>query len=1027
MTCSGCGATAAEAARFCPQCGRPLEGGRGHACAVCGAVIPEAARYCTACGAASPPAATGAADGGRVVSALQRLMPREYVEQLLAARGRVSGERRVITILFFDVKGSTALAEDLDPEEVMEIMNEAFAVLLEPVYRHEGTLARLMGDGILCFFGAPIAHEDDPVRACHCALDILAAARRYAERLERERGLTGFAVRVGIHTGLVVVGEVGADLRVEYTAMGDAVNLAARMEAAAEPGTARITEQTYRLLRGRFACEDLGPTEVRGRSRPVRALRLLGPAPAGGIDGNLEGEVALRAALVGRDAEMEEFRQALAGLRSGRGGRLVILGEAGVGKSRLLREARERAGDGIAWCEGRCLPDTEGTSHWLARDVVRRMLGLSPLVPAAEAVLALRRELAASLPERADEALPFLASVLELPLEGELRARVAHLEPEALQAGIAGALRGILGGRAQLSPLVAVLEDLHWIDPSSLRLLESLLPLTDEAPLLLVLVYRGGEGAIRGLHPRLESDGRLSSRILRLAPLAPEESERLVGNLLGTRGVPAEVLRLVLSRAEGNAFYLEELLRALLGGDGLELHVGPARLAGPAGGRPVPDTLQGVIMARIDRLGSDEKRLLQTASVLGRAFALALLERVMERPAGAPPLAESLEGLRRRGFLLRSGEPGAQGPPVAAAPGEFVFRHALTQEVAYGSLLRSERRDLHRRTGEAIEVLVPDRVGEIPLVLADHFEKGGVRDRAFHYLVRAAEAAARVNGNQEAGDCYRRALALAAEPRPGGAAPDPLSPRALALANEGLADVHYRMGEYEPAMQALADALPLHEDPVGRAAVQRKRGQVCEKRGCHAEARAWFEAGLQEMQGADAEIETARIYTGLSLVHYHEGRLNHAVMVGEMALAAMRRLGDTRGVAQAAGTLGISYGVLGDWEVAIGHLTECLTLSEQLSDAYGLATVHNNLGLAWHRRGDAARAVQHFAKSAALFESLGNRHGLARACDNLSEAHLVLGDEAESQRHLERAVTLLADLSVAGSEIQPELWRSGVW
>jgi len=268
------------------------------------------------------------------------LAPREFAERLLATRGQVSKERRVVTILFSDVKGSTAMAEELDPEDVTEIMEGAFDVLIEPITRYEGALARLMGDGILAFFGAPIAHEDDAERACRAALEILEGAREYAARLEEERGIAGFNVRVGIHTGLVVVGEVGSDLRVEYTAMGDAVNLASRMETAADPGTVLITEDTYRLIAPLFETEALGPMQVRGRTEPVPVYHILVPRAA---VGKPRGIVGLESRMVGREAEFGALQGALQHLQAGVGGIVTVVGEAGVGKSRLLAELQRSA------------------------------------------------------------------------------------------------------------------------------------------------------------------------------------------------------------------------------------------------------------------------------------------------------------------------------------------------------------------------------------------------------------------------------------------------------------------------------------------------------------------------------------------------------------------------------------------------------------------------------------------------------------------------------------------------------------
>jgi class 3 adenylate cyclase len=432
-----------------------------------------------------------------LTEALQRLVPKEFAERLLATRGQVAGERRVVTILFSDVKGSTAMAEDLDPEDVMEIMDGAFDVLIEPVYRYEGTLARLMGDAILAFFGAPIAHEDDPERACRAALEIVEGAKAYAAQLEEERGISGFDVRVGINTGLVVVGEVGSDLRVEYTAMGDAVNLAARMEGAAEPGAVLITEGTYKLIAPTFETEALGPIHVKGKAEPVSVHRVLALKAA---PGKLRGITGLESPLVGREAELRALQEAIERLQVGVGGIITIVGEAGIGKSRLVAELRKQTlakgsepSQGLPppqWVEGRCLSYGTSVAYLLWLDVLRGLLGVTPEDAPARARDVLRERVKALCPESFDEIYPYLGRLMSLPLTTEEEALLQDLEPEELKTNTFQAVETLLANAARERPLVLVCEDLHWSDPTSLELLEQLLALTDLVPLLTMCVFR---------------------------------------------------------------------------------------------------------------------------------------------------------------------------------------------------------------------------------------------------------------------------------------------------------------------------------------------------------------------------------------------------------------------------------------------------------------------------------------------------------------------------------------------------------
>ena len=416
MLCPKCQFDCPPDYAFCPKCGRPLT--------------------------ASPEEPVSRLELELQAERLQRLVPREYAERLLGARGQVGRDRRIVTMLFCDIKGSTAMAEKLDPEDVMEIMDGAFDLLIEPVYRYEGTLARLMGDAVLAFFGAPIAHEDDAQRAALAALEIVAGVRRYAARLEEERGIRGFDVRAGIHTGLVVVGEVGSDLRAEYTAMGDAVNLAARLESAAEPGTVLVSEDTHRLIAPLFETVALDPIEVKGRSEPVPVYRVLAAREQPGKPRGIPG---LESPLVGREAEFAALRKALERLQAGVGGIVTVVGEAGIGKSRLVAEVRKGAVTApLRWVEGRCLSYGTSIAYLLWLDVLRGLLGVTAEDAPGDVGVALRAQVESLCPDQVHEVYPFLAAMMSVPLEAEVEATLARLDGQELKAGTFQAVERLL-------------------------------------------------------------------------------------------------------------------------------------------------------------------------------------------------------------------------------------------------------------------------------------------------------------------------------------------------------------------------------------------------------------------------------------------------------------------------------------------------------------------------------------------------------------------------------------------------------
>jgi ABC-type oligopeptide transport system substrate-binding subunit/class 3 adenylate cyclase len=697
------------------------------------------------------------------VRALRRLAPKAYVDRLLAASGEMAGERRMVTILMADIKGSSGMARDLDPEEWMGVMEGAFRVLIEPIARYEGTVARLEGDAILAFFGAPIAHEDDPERGCRAGLEIVEGARGYAARLERERGVSGFGVRVGIHTGQVVVGEVGADLRMEYTAMGEAPNLAARLEGAAEPGTVLISGATHRFVKPLLETEALEPIKVKGWEEPVAIYRVFA---ARDEVYKVRGIPGLESPLVGREAECAALQESLERLQAGVGGIVTIVGEAGLGKSRLVAELRNRAqaaqdrspargsvGLGVQWVEGRCLSYGTSVAYLLWLDVVRALLGVTLEDAAADVRVRLRERVQALCPGSFDDVHHYLARWMSLPLSDEEEAVLRDLDGEQLKNRTFGAMETLIECAAA-RPLVLVCEDMHWADPTSLELLESLLALTDRTSLLLVCVFRPvrehGSWGIREVAAR--DYGHRHTRI-ELEPLTTDESQVLVANLLRLEDLPLALKERMLEAAEGNPLYVEEIIRSLIDEEAIARDEASGRwLATRAvSDIPVPETLEGVLLARIDRLQQDTRRVLQMASVIGRMFLYRLLEALVqeERRLDAHLLALQREEMIRERARI---------PEL-----EYIFKHQLTREAAYNGLLRRERRTFHRQVGEALEQLYPDRVEEQLGLLAYHWERTGDAEKAAEYLLRAGDQARILYAHREAIDFYQRALPLLKE------------------------------------------------------------------------------------------------------------------------------------------------------------------------------------------------------------------------------------------------------------------------
>ncbi len=717
MRCSRCQAENRDGAHFCRECGTHLD----IVCLKCGASVEPGSKFCDACGSSIPVAVTAITPASRFTSP-EIYTPKHLAEKILTSRSELEGERKQVTVLFADLKGSLELLADRDPEDARKLLDPVLERMMEAVHRYEGTVNQVMGDGIMALFGAPVAHEDHAVRACYAALRMQEAVKRYAEEIQRSHGVP-VQIRVGLNSGEVVVGSIGNDLHMDYTAVGQTTHLAARMEQMAIPGSSLISANTVALAEDSVQVKPLGPIPIKGRDVPIEIFELLGVLPV-----RLRLEAAAARGLspfVGRKREVETLRHALGQAQAGHGQVVGVVGEAGVGKTRLFYEFTHRPLQGWLLLETWSMSYGKATAYLPVLDLLKTYFQLE----ARDDARKMREKVTAkllTLDPTLQPTLPVFLALLDIPGED---AQWQALDPPQRRHRTLEALKRLVLRESQRQPVCLIVENLHWIDAATQAWLDSLIESLPAARLLLLVNFR----------PEYQHEwGRKTYYTqLRLDPLPPENAEALLQALLGSDRSLQPLQRLLIERTEGNPFFLEESVRTLVETQVLTGTRGAYRLSKTLASIQVPVTVQAVLAARIDRLPLEEKRLLQAAAVVGKDVPFPLLHAIAELSEEA--LRQGLAHLQAAEFLYEL----RLFPEV-----EYTFKHALTLQVAYGSLLQERKKILHERVFQAIERLYPDRLSEQVERLARHAAAAGLHEKAVHYRhlagIRAGERSANI-------------------------------------------------------------------------------------------------------------------------------------------------------------------------------------------------------------------------------------------------------------------------------------------
>ena len=995
-------------------------------CPNCNTGCPDNANFCLNCGNSlksinqnqiqhkSDPSVSN----DNMTQTLKRLMPTSYVEKLLSSKGKMEGERRVVTILFSDVKGSTSLAENLDPEEVLEVMNGAFNVLIEPITRYEGTIARLMGDAILAFFGAPIAHEDDPYRACKAALEIIEGAKKFSKELENEKNIRGFGVRVGINTGLVVVAEVGTDLRVEYTAMGDAVNVAARMESAAEPGTILITEATKKLVHNDFDITSVGPIMVKGKSKPINTFKVLREKES--INHSSVDERFL-SPFIGREVELKKIAGAIENLLNGKGGIVSVTGERGIGKSRLVTELYNQKHHGLKWGMGKALSYNINKSYSVAFDLIRNYFGIYQDFTNQQILESIQKKVEKHFGRQSDDIFPYLEYFLKDSGDAKNKKETKFEDLRAVKGQFHFAFKEIIKKESAVNPLVLVWEDLQWSDLPSLEFLIELLPLVLEVPVLFLLQYRLDENEKRAwdFHENVLSQYPENHTEVVLHSLKENECNILIDSLSQDSKLALDIRNQIIKKSEGNPSFIEELLNSISEQNEYILQKQSSGDIELKKELQIPDSLHNVIMSRIDSLEPIEKTTLQTASVIGRVFPMKLLAEVLRDSLSKSEIEESLNELQSKEFILRH-LPTNISSNSSVIRKEFVFKQDITQNVLYNSLLLSQRQALHKKVGVEIENLYSENIAEFAESLALHFEKGKNFGKAINYYKLAAERAKDLFANDDAILFYSRALELSDKV--------PTEPVVFSQIHESMGDVFFVTAQYSNSTNHFKSALNYHNDPGCQAKSYYKLGKVFERSGNYPMALESYNNALKLINERNDGVFLAQINSGISMVYYRQGNLTQAEKLIIEAFEILNKLSATGALADVYNNMGIIYSKLGEFNKALNFHNKCLEIREQSGVSSGLAATYNNIGHIYQQKNELDDAIKHYKKSLEYCEKTGNLHGLAKTFDNLSQIYMAQGKNMEAMEYSLKAISILGKIASEESQMNPNVWlQSGVW
>jgi len=976
MKCPRCQHENGPRAKFCQECAASL----ARTCSKCGNELPLTAKFCPEC--AHPTVDAVATDQARI-SSPETYTPKHLAEKILTSKSAMEGERKQVTVLFADLKGSMELLADRDPEEARKLLDPVLERMMEAVHHYEGTVNQVLGDGIMALFGAPLAHEDHAVRACYAALRMQEHVKRYAENVFRTHGIP-IRVRVGLNSGEVVVRSIGSDLHMDYTAVGQTTHLAARMEQIADPGSTRLTADTLHLAEGFVQVRALGPMPVKGLTAPVDVYELTGASP---VRSRLQAGAARGLTkFVGRDAELDILLAALERAKAGKGQVVAVVGEPGVGKSRLAWEfTHSHRTQGCLVLDALSVSYGKATTYLPVIDLLKGYFQIEPRDDPRK----IRERVAGKLLTLDESLLPVVNPVLSLLDVPVTDPAWQGLDSMQQRRQILDGLRALFLRESRAQPLVLLFEDLHWIDGETQALLDGLVETLATAAVHLLVTYRP--------EYRHGWGSKTYYTQVRLNALPAPTAGALLSDLLGAHPSVGSLVPLLIARTEGNPFFLEESVRSLVETGELVGERGAYRLVNAPEMLRIPATAQSILAARIDRLAPEDKRLLETAAVVGKDLPLPVLAAVAE--LDEPALRAGLGRLQAAEFLYET--------RLFPEP-EYTFKHALTHEVAYGSLLLERRRALHARLVEAIEQVYADRIVEHAEQLSTHATRGELWDKALTYGQQAAMKAYDRSAHQEAVGFYEQALDALAHLPPSRERQEQALDVRFAMGGSLLPLAQFARAEkMADEAKALAEALG---DRTRLASALAHQGVLAFLRGEFARATELLQRAttLAEELGNERDIS----YTRLSLA-----ACANAVGDFPAAIAILKRVPPSREhvfrsqVVSDAHTSSLLAEVLrsiGDFAEASRLAREALRQADERRHPHAQAAAANAVGTLCYALGDYAGAVSVLERGLETARTEQITIWVGPLAGYLAAAYLHLGRQAEGNSLTEKSLASLA-------------------